>query len=76
VQLKSFATGISPEKVVVEQQAAAMAQARDIGLMVTPYTFRASAVSGYPDVTAEMRHYIEKLRVDGVITDNPDLVPR
>ena len=76
VQLKTFATGISPEKVVVEQQAAAMEQARDIGLMVTPYTFRASAVSGHPDVTAEMRHYIEKLRVDGVITDNPDLVPR
>jgi glycerophosphoryl diester phosphodiesterase len=76
VQLKTFATGISPEKVVVEQQAAAMEQARNIGLLVTPYTFRASAVSGYPDVTAEMRHYIEKLRVDGVITDNPDLVPR
>ena len=76
VQLKTFATGISPEKVVVEQQAAAMEQARNIGLMVTPYTFRASAVSGYPDVTAEMRHYIEKLRVDGVITDNPDLVPK
>ena len=76
VQLKTFATGISPEKVVVEQHAAAMEQARDIGLMVTPYTFRASAVSGYPDVTAEMRHYLEKLRVDGVITDNPDLVPR
>ena len=53
-----------------------MEQARNIGLLVTPYTFRASAVSGHPDVTAEMRHYIEKLRVDGVITDNPDLVPR
>ena len=76
VQLKTFATGISPEKVVVEQHAAAMEQARNIGLLITPYTFRASAVSGYPDVTAEMRHYLEKLRVDGVITDNPDLVPR
>jgi glycerophosphoryl diester phosphodiesterase len=76
IQLKTFATGLSPEKAVVEQHAAAMAQARDIGLLVTPYTFRASAVTGYPDVTAEMRHYIEKLRVDGVITDNPDLVPR
>ena len=76
VQLKTFATGISPEKVVVEQHAAAMEQARSIGLLITPYTFRASAVSGYPDVTAEMRHYLEKLRVDGVITDNPDLVPK
>jgi glycerophosphoryl diester phosphodiesterase len=76
IQLQTFATGLSPEKVVVEQQAAAMEQARNIGLLVTPYTFRASAVSGYPDVTAEMRHYLEKFRVDGVITDNPDLVPR
>ena len=76
VQLKTFATGISPEKVVLEQHSAAMAQARDIGLVITPYTFRASAVSGHPDVTAEMRHYLEKLRVDGVITDNPDLAPR
>ena len=76
IQLQTFATGLSPEKVVVEQHGTAMQQARDIGLLVTPYTFRASAVSGYPDVTAEMRHYIEKLRVDGVITDNPDLVPR
>ena len=76
VQMKTFATGISPEKVVLGQHAAAMQQARNIGLQVTPYTFRSSAVSGYPDVTAEMRHYIDKLRVDGVITDNPDLVPR
>jgi glycerophosphoryl diester phosphodiesterase len=74
VRLKDFATGISPEKVVLEQQPAAMKQIRDIGLLITPYTFRSSAVSGYPDVTAEMRHYVDKLRVDGVITDNPDLV--
>ena len=76
VRLKEFATGISPEKVVLEQQPAAMKQIRDLGLMITPYTFRSSAVSGYPDVTAEMRHYITDLKVDGVITDNPDLVPR
>ena len=76
VRLKDFATGISPEKVVLEQQPAAMKQIRDIGLLITPYTFRASAVSGYPDVTAEMRHYLGDLKVDGVITDNPDLVPR
>jgi glycerophosphoryl diester phosphodiesterase len=76
IQLQTFATGISPEKVVLEQHPEAMRQARDIGLAITPYTFRASAVSGYPDVTAEMRHYLEKLRVDGVITDNPDLVPK
>ena len=76
VQMKTFATGISPEKVVIGQYPDAMRQARDIGLEITPYTFRASAVSGYPDVAAEMRHYLTTLHVDGVITDNPDLVPR
>jgi glycerophosphoryl diester phosphodiesterase len=76
VRLKEFATGISPEKVVLEQQPAAMKQIRELGLLITPYTYRSAAVSGYPDVTAEMRHYINDLKVDGVITDNPDLIPR
>lgn len=76
VQLKTFATGISPEKVVLQQHAAAMDQARQIGLLITPYTFRSAAVSGYPDVTAEMRHYVNTLHADGIITDNPDLIAR
>ena len=46
-----------------------------MGLLVTPYTFRASAVAGFPDVRAEMRHYLDVLGVDGVITDNPDQMP-
>jgi glycerophosphoryl diester phosphodiesterase len=74
-QIKTFATGISPEKIVVGQHGEAMQQARKLGLLITPYTFRAGAVTGYPDVSAEMRHYLEALRVDGVITDNPDLAP-
>ena len=75
-QIKSFSTGISPEKVAVAQHGAAMEQARKLGLLITPYTFRAGAVSGHRDVSAEMRHYLEVFRVDGVITDNPDLMPK
>ncbi len=74
-KLKTFATGLSPEKVVVAQQPEAMNRARQMGLLVTPYTFRASAVTGYPDVRAEMAHYLQDLGVDGVITDNPDQMP-
>lgn len=74
-KLKTFATGISPEKVIVAQQPEAMARARQMGLLVTPYTFRASAVTGYSDVRAEMAHYLQNLGVDGVITDNPDQMP-
>jgi glycerophosphoryl diester phosphodiesterase len=74
-KIKTFATGLSPEKVIVAQQPETMARARQMGLLVTPYTFRASAVTGYPDVRAEMAHYLQNLGVDGVITDNPDQMP-
>jgi glycerophosphoryl diester phosphodiesterase len=74
-KMKTFATGISPEKAIVRDHPEAMARARELGLAVTPYTFRSSAVTGFPDVRAEMQHYLESLRVDGVITDNPDQMP-
>ena len=74
--IKTFATGLSPEKVIVGQHADAMARARKLGFPITPYTFRASAVAqGFPDVRAEMAHYLKQLGVDGVITDNPDQMP-
>jgi glycerophosphoryl diester phosphodiesterase len=72
----TFATGISPEKSVVVGYPEAMARARALGLRVTPYTFRADAVGGFPDVRAEMAYHLDALSVDGVITDNPDLMPR
>lgn len=74
-RLKGFATGLSPEKTVVREHTEGIARARQAGLLITPYTFRAGAVSGFPDVTREMAYYLETLAVDGVITDNPDLVP-
>ena len=74
-KVKSFATGLSPEKSIVKDHPDVVTRAHELGLPVTPYTFRASAVPGFPDVRAEMAHYLETLRVDGVITDNPDHVP-
>ena len=74
-KIKAFATGISPEKTIVANHAEAMARAKKMGMLITPYTFRASAVTGYADVRAEMAHYLLNLGVDGVITDNPDQMP-
>ncbi len=74
-KVKTFATGLSPEKTIVKEHPEAMAQARKLGLFVTPYTFRSTAVTGFADVQAEMRHYLQELGVDGVITDNPDRMP-
>jgi len=74
-RIKVFATGLSPEKTIVRDHADGIARARQLGLLITPYTFRASAVTGFPDVRAEMAHYLDTSGVDGVITDNPDLMP-
>jgi glycerophosphoryl diester phosphodiesterase len=74
-RVKAFASGLSPEKTVVRDQSEGIARARQLGFPITPYTFRASAVSGFPDVRAEMAHYLYTLGVDGVITDNPDQMP-
>jgi glycerophosphoryl diester phosphodiesterase len=74
-RLKGFATGLSPEKSIVVDHPEAITRARAMGLLVTPYTFRASAVKGYADVRAEMAAFLAR-GVDGVITDNPDQMPR
>jgi glycerophosphoryl diester phosphodiesterase len=74
-KVKAFATGLSPEKTVLAAHPDGIARAKALGLPITPYTFRSTAVKGYPDVRAEMAHFIDTLKVDGVITDNPDQVP-
>ena len=75
MKMKAFSTGVSPEKTIFATHADALARAQRMGLRVTPYTFRASAVKGFPDVRAEMAHYLDRFAVDGVITDNPDQMP-
>jgi glycerophosphoryl diester phosphodiesterase len=74
-RVKAFASGLSPEKTIVTDHADGIARARQLGLLITPYTFRATAIAGFPDVRAEMAHYLDTLGVDGVITDNPDQMP-
>jgi glycerophosphoryl diester phosphodiesterase len=74
-KIRAFATGISPEKAIVSKEPDVVSRARAMGMPVTPYTFRASAVTGYPDVRAEMTQFLDRFGVDGVITDNPDKAP-
>jgi glycerophosphoryl diester phosphodiesterase len=74
-RVRAFASGLSPEKTILQDHPDGIARARQMGLLITPYTFRASAVTGFPDVRAEMKHYLDALAVDGVITDNPDQMP-
>lgn len=73
-KIRAFATGISPEKPTLGTHAAGWRRADELGLLNTPWTFRATTVKGYASVTEEMQHYVDA-GVAGVITDNPDLVP-
>jgi len=75
-EIRRFATGISPEKEVLTELPTVAEWARDIGLAVTPYTFRAGAVKGYGNVAQEMTFYLKAFALDGVITDNPDQAPK
>jgi glycerophosphoryl diester phosphodiesterase len=72
--IRGFAAGISPEKPSLATHADGWRRAASLGLTITPWTFRASAVKGYASVTDEMKHFLAA-GADGVITDNPDLAP-
>ncbi len=68
--------GFGPAKEVVAAHPEFVRLAHAAGMTVTPYTFRAAGLKGYPDVTAEMAHFLYDLDVDALFTDNPDKFPR
>jgi glycerophosphoryl diester phosphodiesterase len=70
--------GFGPTKAIVLRNPDFVKWAHAEGMSVTPYTFRQSDTgkSGYKDVADEMAHYLYKLDVDALFTDNPDKFPR
>lgn len=75
-EIRGFATGIGPSKRLLLDDPGAVERAHAAGLTVIPYTFSAEDSGSFPDVTAEMAHFVHELGVDGVFTNNPDLFPR
>jgi len=75
-ELAKFATGIAPEKRVIAQHADMVARAHANHLTVTSWTFRADEKTSYPNVQAEMAHYLYDLGIDALFTNNPDQFPR
>jgi len=75
---KGIVQGFGPAKRIVFENADFVKWARAEGMTVTPYTFRASDVtkSGFRTVEEEMSHFLYKLDVDALFTDNPDRFPR
>ena len=74
--LARFSTGIAPEKFVIERHPEMVARAHAAGLTVTSWTFRSDEKTDYPDVSAEMAHFLYDLGIDALFTNNPDRFPR
>ena len=75
-EVAAWATGIGPNKAILEKAPDIVGWAHAVKLTVTPWTFRASQPGKYPSVRDEMSHFLFTLGVDALFTDNPDLFPR
>lgn len=75
-QIKAFADGIAPPKDLITRQPDVVKRAQVLGLSVTSYTFRSSNFGPFPNVRAEMSHFVNTLGIDAALTDSPDLFPR
>lgn len=74
--IAAWATGLGPNKVIVEKNPALVTWAHASKLTVTPWTFRMSDKGSYPTLRDEMQFFLVKLGVDALFTDNPDQFPR
>ena len=74
--IAQWATGLGPNKAIVEMLPDVVKWAHQAGLTVTPWTFRSSNTGSYPDVRAEMTRFLYDYNVDALFTDNPDQFPR
>ena len=75
-EIKTFADGIAPAKDLITGQPDVVKRAHGLGLTVTAYTFRSSNAGPFPNVRAEMAHFLNTLGIDAAFTDNPDQFPR
>ena len=74
--IRTFASGIGPEKRLIAGHPNVVAKAHAAGLTVTAWTFAAKDVKEYPSVRAEMAHFLNGLGIDALFTNDPDQFPR
>jgi glycerophosphoryl diester phosphodiesterase len=74
-EIGAWASGVAPNKAIVEARPEVVKWAHDAGLTMTLWTFRSSTTT-FPSVRDEMAKYLYDLNVDAVFTDNPDQFPR
>ncbi len=70
-----YAQGIGPAIEMAWPDRGLVGIAREVGLLVHPYTFRADEMPpGFVDFNALLTTFVDTLQVDGLFTDFPDLV--
>ncbi|MGH9159803.1 MAG: glycerophosphodiester phosphodiesterase family protein [Vicinamibacteraceae bacterium] len=72
-EVASFATGIGPNKDILDKDPKLAERAHDLGLFVFAWTYRAESTAEQDAARAAMQRGLTILGLDGVITDNPDL---
>jgi glycerophosphoryl diester phosphodiesterase len=65
-ELKTFATGIAPEKKLVAAHPEMVKLAHDLGLTVTCWTFRADEKTSFASVKDEMSNFLYTLGIDAL----------
>ena len=75
-ELAAFATGIAPNKGVIERNPDMVARAHALGLTVTAWTFGSNDKTTYAAARDEMAKFLYTFGVDALFTNNPDLFPR
>jgi len=72
-----YAQGIGPAIEMAWPDKGLVGLARELGLLVHPYTFRADELpAGFADFSALLSAFVDILQVDGLFTDFPDRVMR
>jgi glycerophosphoryl diester phosphodiesterase len=72
-EVAGFATGLGPNKDILEQDPELVKRAHELGLFVFAWTYRAESTAQQETARAAMQRGLTILGLDGVITDNPDL---
>jgi len=75
-EIARYATGVGPTKSLIASRPALVKTAHDLGMTVTSWTFRTSEKTSYPNVRAEMSHFLYDLGIDALFTNDPDQFPR
>jgi glycerophosphoryl diester phosphodiesterase len=75
-EIATWATGVAPNKLLIEKRPELVRWAHGAGLTVTPWTFRSSNTGSYASVRDEMTKFLYEYGVDALFTDNPDQFPR